>query len=233
MQSKNGNRNAAVARQRMIDRRRLLQGAAGAAALGLGARQGLTLPSALAQEASPVAGAYTPLQTYPDGTAIDVLVSASHQQFSPLWNSLDAFKDKTGIQVNLSQTPTSDLRQQIAQSLQLGGQVFANIEVPDDTFGPSAQYMTSLEPFITAEGMSLDDWKAQFVPWSIDAVTQSGEVKYYPFYSGANAIAYRKDLLEDPDEQAAFEQAFGHPMPLPPQSMQDLIDIAKHFTREG
>lgn len=226
------NGNAANTR-RMLDRRRLLQGAAGAAALGFGARNGLTMPGALAQDATPTSGeAYTPLQSY-DGTAINVLVSASHQQFSPLWNSLDAFREETGIQVNLSQTPTSDLRQQIAQSLQLGGQVFENIEFPDDSFGPSAQYMASLEPFIEAEGVSLDDWKARFVPWSIESVTLDGAIKYYPFYSGANAIAYRRDLLENPEEQEAFESEFGYAMPLPPQSIQELIDLATHFTRDG
>jgi multiple sugar transport system substrate-binding protein len=233
MTSTRDTRNAAANHLRVLDRRRLLQGAATAAALGLGARNGLTLPAALAQEASPVAGeAYAPLQTY-EGMTINVLVSASHQQFTPLWNSLDTFREETGIQVNLSQTPTSDLRQQIAQSLQLGGQVFENIEFPDDTFGPSAQYMTSLEPYIEAEGVSLDDWKARFVPWSVESVTHEGVIKYYPFYSGANAIAYRRDLLEDPAEQEAFESEFGYALPLPPQSIQELIDLATHFTRDG
>lgn len=239
-----------------VSRRRFLLGAAGVAGAGLLAACGST-PSApapapttgAAAPAAPAApaataasgaaapavpaafGAYKPLKTYPSGTTINVLVSASHGQFGPLWSLLPDWQNLTGIKVNLTQVPTSDLRQKIMQDLQLGTGTYDQIEFPDDTFGPAQQYMAPLEPFFQSEGIDLEKWKKDQVPWSVQAVTFDGKMKYHPFYSGCNGVAYRESLLKDPKEQADFKQKFGYDLPLPPKSMKEFIDLAKHFTR--
>jgi multiple sugar transport system substrate-binding protein len=52
----------------------------------------------------------------------------------------------------------------------------------------------------------------------------------YPTEGDANGWAYRMDLFEDPDEMAAFESEYGYPL-APPETMDQLMDIAKFFTR--
>jgi multiple sugar transport system substrate-binding protein len=58
----------------------------------------------------------------------------------------------------------------------------------------------------------------------------SGTYWAYPTEGDANGWAYRKDLFEDPDEMAAFEETYGYPL-APPETMDQLMDIAKFFTR--
>ncbi|MGW8319604.1 MAG: ABC transporter substrate-binding protein [Candidatus Promineifilaceae bacterium] len=58
----------------------------------------------------------------------------------------------------------------------------------------------------------------------------SGTYWAYPTEGDANGWAYRKDLFEDPDEMAAFEATYGYPL-APPETMDQLMDIAKFFTR--
>ncbi|NJN53976.1 MAG: extracellular solute-binding protein [Anaerolineae bacterium] len=58
----------------------------------------------------------------------------------------------------------------------------------------------------------------------------SGTYWSFPTEGDANGWAYRKDLFENPDEMAAFEAEYGYPL-APPETMQQLLDIAKFFTR--
>jgi multiple sugar transport system substrate-binding protein len=43
-------------------------------------------------------------------------------------------------------------------------------------------------------------------------------------------LTYRKDLFEDPKEQAAFQKKYGKPLTVP-TTWEDFIDVAKFFTR--
>jgi multiple sugar transport system substrate-binding protein len=52
----------------------------------------------------------------------------------------------------------------------------------------------------------------------------------FPTEGDANGWAYRKDLFENPDEMAAFEAEYGYPLAVP-ETMEQLMDIAKFFTR--
>jgi multiple sugar transport system substrate-binding protein len=58
----------------------------------------------------------------------------------------------------------------------------------------------------------------------------SGTYWAYPTEGDANGWAYRMDLFEDPDEMAAFEEEYGYPL-APPETMDQLMDIANFFTR--
>jgi multiple sugar transport system substrate-binding protein len=58
----------------------------------------------------------------------------------------------------------------------------------------------------------------------------SGTYWAYPTEGDANGWAYRKDLFEDADEMAAFEAEYGYPL-APPETMEQLMDVAKFFTR--
>ncbi|HSV31625.1 MAG TPA: sugar ABC transporter substrate-binding protein [Atribacteraceae bacterium] len=59
-----------------------------------------------------------------------------------------------------------------------------------------------------------------------------GSGRYYGIPGSANAlgISYRKDLFEDPAEQAAFKEKYGYPLDVP-QTWSQLRDIAEFFYR--
>ena len=42
-------------------------------------------------------------------------------------------------------------------------------------------------------------------------------------------LYYRRDVLNDPANQAAFKEAVGYDLPVPPQTWQQVLDIARFF----
>ncbi|MBP7691253.1 MAG: sugar ABC transporter substrate-binding protein [Anaerolineales bacterium] len=58
----------------------------------------------------------------------------------------------------------------------------------------------------------------------------SGKYYGYPTEGDADGWAYRKDLFEDPKEQADFKAQYGYDLAVP-KTYAQLMDIAKFFTR--
>lgn len=220
----------------LVDRRRgRMLGVFAAAALlaactSTPAASPTTAPSTAASEVPSAAPAS------PDtgrGDTIKVLVSSGHQQFNPVWDALPAFTEQTGITVQLDKVSTGDIQAKALQDLTLGGCTYDNVEILDTAMGALADQMAPLEPFLTKDGVDPATFKAGFVPWAVQTATFGDSLKYHPFYSGAKAVAYRKDLLEDPKNQADFQAQFGYALPIPPTTPQQLVDIAKFFTKDG
>jgi multiple sugar transport system substrate-binding protein len=59
----------------------------------------------------------------------------------------------------------------------------------------------------------------------------SGKYWAYPTEGDADGWAYRKDLFADPKEQADFKAKYGYDLAVP-KTWQQLMDIAKFFTRK-
>lgn len=164
------------------------------------------------------------------GTTIKVLVSSGHQQFNPLWADLSEFQKATGITVQLDKVETTNIASTFLKDVQLGGCTIDNVEMLDGGTAASAPYMQDLTPYFKKDGTSVDQFAANQVDWAVKAMTFNGKLAFYPFYSGAKAIAYRKDLFDNKANQAAFQAKFGYPFPLPPKTPQQLADLAKFFT---
>jgi multiple sugar transport system substrate-binding protein len=58
----------------------------------------------------------------------------------------------------------------------------------------------------------------------------SGQYWGLPVNQDAYGFMYRKDLFEDPDEQAPFKEKYGYDL-APPQTYQEARDMAEFFTR--
>jgi ABC-type glycerol-3-phosphate transport system substrate-binding protein len=167
------------------------------------------------------------------GETIKVLVSSGHQQFNAVWEALASFTAESGITVELDKVATDDIQARALQDLKLGGCTYDVVETPDDAQGALADMMTPIEPLLSKDGTDPAAFKADFVPWAVASATYGGSLKYHPFYSGAKAVAYRKDLLEDAKNKADFQAKFGYALPIPPTTPQQLVDIAAFFTKDG
>ena len=63
---------------------------------------------------------------------------------------------------------------------------------------------------------------AQPLPW--------GDVGYGVLNDAdGQVLYYRRDILNDPKWQAAFKQAMGYDLPVPPKTWQQLLDISRFF----
>jgi len=56
-----------------------------------------------------------------------------------------------------------------------------------------------------------------------------GQQYVVPSDCDGQALYYRRDLLTDPEHAAAFEDEYGYAMPVPPQTWEQLRDIAVYF----
>lgn len=166
-------------------------------------------------------------------TTITVMVSSGHQQFNPVWDLLPQFTQQTGITVKLDKVATTSIEGNMLQAVKLGSCQYDAVEMLDGGMAALAPYMASLSPFLQKDGTDISSFRSQFVPWSIQVTTFGNDIKYYPYYSGAKAVAYRKSLFDDPANQAAFKAQFGYAMPVPPTTPQQLLDLAKFFTKNG
>lgn len=71
-----------------------------------------------------------------------------------------------------------------------------------------------------------DDWP----PSLLRHQTFGENIAGLPFHDGPECLVYRKDLLEDPAEQALFEQAHGKRLSVP-ETWDDFVLVARHFQR--
>jgi multiple sugar transport system substrate-binding protein len=58
-----------------------------------------------------------------------------------------------------------------------------------------------------------------------------GTFRGMPAWTNSEILFYRKDLFEDPVEQAAFEQEYGYPLAVP-TTWDEFTDAAVFFTRD-
>lgn len=102
--------------------------------------------------------------------------------------------------------------------------------------------VTDWLPEAMARGLltPIDDYLAQDPPegwpdaWSPSMrggqTDAEGRVYGLPFHDGPEMLLYRKDLFEDPEEQAAYRARFGEALRVP-ETWREFLQVAQHFTR--
>ena len=59
----------------------------------------------------------------------------------------------------------------------------------------------------------------------------SGEFYAYPTEGDANGWAYRTDIVDNPDEKAAFAAKYGYEYSIPPKDYNEFVDMSEFFSR--
>jgi multiple sugar transport system substrate-binding protein len=167
------------------------------------------------------------------GNTIKVLVSSGHQQFKPVWDKLPQFTQQTGVKVQLDQVATTDIEGAFQRDVTVGGCTYDNVELLDGALPGAKPKMEDLGPYLQKDGSSADALFSAQVGWTKGAMQADGKVNFYPFYSGAKAIAYRQDLFDDPTNKADFKARYGYDIPTPPTKPEQVVDLAQFFTGRG
>ncbi len=92
-----------------------------------------------------------------------------------------------------------------------------------------SQYVDFVEPlnaYFTEEEL------APFSDAILASATIDGNLQLIPRHADISAMHYRTDLFGDADLQAKFEAAYGYPL-APPQTVQEMYDMAEFFVGEG
>lgn len=166
------------------------------------------------------------------GQTITVLDNAAHPQFKAVWAKIPSFEKQYGVKVNLVLgSTTADTEQKALQAVELGnGGTYDVVTIPDEITATASKFMTDLAPLITASGGTVKAFQSPHPAWAQKADTYGGKLIYAPFYAGAHAVVYRVGLFKNSANKSAFYKRYHYPLPNPPKTPKQLMDVAQFFT---
>ncbi len=179
----------------------------------------------LAEAAKPYAGAQ-----------IRVLDEVSDLQPTFYEELVPLFEEETGIEVDVEIQGHFDVITNGEADLFSGRGAFDAVmlhswQLPNSI---EAQAIEPLDQYI--ENPALGDpsvtGDAFIQPLTDDATVVGGQRWGFPNWNYNQVWIGRKDLLEHPDEQAAFQERYGYEL-APPQTLEQMRDIAEFFTRDA
>lgn len=171
---------------------------------------------------------------------------------------LPAVKDKLGITVTLENLPYDQLQTKTFSELATSNPQH-DIYIIDTPWTPTlTKVLEPLDSYLTSKSLNkktavdVEDFIARGFydtsVYNIDSASKTftadatssvdlGKIKSagfavlgLPIQSNALTMAYRKDLFDDPAEQAAFQSKYGRPLAVP-VTWDDFVDVATHFTK--
>jgi multiple sugar transport system substrate-binding protein len=165
-----------------------------------------------------------------EGVTLDIPTMAGWRCAEPIWKREALLTEKTGIALNVHGFPHVELMSKTLSEFMASTGAFdtATAGAINQTLFES--FVIPLNEYIERDFGSVEKFKELFYPWAIDYNTYDGEVKFIPYHLNAEYCVYRKDLFEDPAEKEAFKAQYGYELK-PPETAEQLIDVAKFFTR--
>lgn len=146
------------------------------------------------------------------------------------------FTELTGITVELETTSWDQMYDKAIRDMEAGTGLYDFVYIEQDIiYGYLAnEYLVDLtqaladNPDLAAPGFSFDNFTTFIDYFKNDA----GDVFGIPMEAFVKVYLYRKDLFEDPDIMAAFEEQYGYPL-APATTHEQYRDIAEFFTAYG
>jgi multiple sugar transport system substrate-binding protein len=141
------------------------------------------------------------------------------------------YEEETGIKVNVIQEPWGSFGDVFFAEMAAQGTSYDMVIGDSQWLGQATTqgHYVDLTQFMDSNGLT-DSVTDATLTYYGEYPPGSGTYWAFPTEGDANGWAYRKDLFEDPAEMAAFEAEYGYPLAVP-ETMAQLMDIAKFFTR--
>jgi multiple sugar transport system substrate-binding protein len=151
-------------------------------------------------------------------------ISGPLHQFRPIW------KELTGGDINIVELPFAEHYTKMMLDLRNGTGEYDAFMVGAFWYGDIAPagYAYAIDE-LQASG-KYPKWTYDDMPPSLKTLHQWEGVSYGVLNDGdGQVLYYRNDMLSNAEHQAAFKAEYGYDLPNPPQTWQQLLDIAKYF----
>ncbi len=191
----------------------------------------LCLPLVSAQDSFPLTDPATGARPYEGrelriiNTEVVPILAYEHEILDP------AYEEASGVTLIYENMAHSDLLPRIQTTCAAGGDDFDIMFVEDGWAGALAALgcLEELDAlYLAAPG---DSHPEDFTARAFGTVAMAKE-KWVgiPTLVAVGMFAYRTDLFNDPDEQAAFQEAYGRELTVP-QTWEELAEVGEFFTR--
>lgn len=140
------------------------------------------------------------------------------------------FEDETGIDVNFEILTYSVMREKLIPALAAQEGIYDVIIVDKQWVGEFvyAGWLEQLDPYIEATPWIDTD---NYIPALFNVVGQLNDKTWMlPYYNYTQGLIYRKDLFNDLDIQAAFEEEAGRELTVP-TTLEEYVEVAKFFAQ--
>jgi ABC-type glycerol-3-phosphate transport system substrate-binding protein len=155
--------------------------------------------------------------------AISVLVEGGGEQLQKA--IAEKFTAETGIEVNFVVVPYSGVFERLSAEIASGS---ANYDVVTIDVIWMALFAEFAEPL---DGLFTEAVTSNVAPALLADAKIGGSYIGMPAWANAEILFYRKDLFEDPAEQAAFKEKYGYDLAAP-TTWQQFRDVSIFFTRD-
>jgi multiple sugar transport system substrate-binding protein len=166
------------------------------------------------------------------GTTISIVWEAGLQSLDPLNYSGPQWEKLTGIKVKVVEVPTDQMFTKIMQDFKSGAGAYDALNVIP-SWMPDLARAGALEPldkYVDKFGYreELQDIAAAYRD---NQMQYDGKIYGFPDDGDVLVTYYRKDLLEDPENQKAFKEKNGYDL-APPKNYKEFGDIACFLTEK-
>jgi multiple sugar transport system substrate-binding protein len=167
-----------------------------------------------------------PTERY-DGVKITAALHSGSfvRQWTPF---LPRLKELYGIELELVGIPVNELYDKEILELSTGTGAYDLVMLNPGWMGDYVDYLLPLDDYMEKSDPAWEDIHEGFRVWEN---TYEGQRYTLTMDGDVILLYYRKDLFDNPDEQAAFRQKYGYDL-APPETWEQVLDVAEFFRRD-
>ncbi|MCP4362035.1 MAG: extracellular solute-binding protein [Chloroflexi bacterium] len=151
----------------------------------------------------------------------------------PLYEWRDAWEKLTGAKLTIVELPIDEQFQKVMIDLQTGAGNYDICMPPASWYGDLVTGGFAFSPEGFYDDPRFPKWHREYLPPSlVNLHTWEGKWYGVPNDSDGQVLYYRKDILTDPEWQAAFKAEVGYDLPVPPKTWDQVYDIANFFNNK-
>ncbi len=199
---------------------------------GLGAGLVLAALGTVSFQASAESGAQRAVEAAKQfaGEEITIVWEAGLQSLDPLNYSGPRWEELTGIKVKVIEVPTAEMFTKILQEHRAGTGAYDALNVVP-TWMPDlvrAGALEELDPYVDKYGYR-DELKSIAPTYRDNQMTVDGKIYGFPDDGDLFILYYRRDIFENPENQAEFKAKFGYDL-ASPATWEQYAEIGNFIT---